>query len=158
MFGEQVFDDKIDFRWTIQEEYEKLGLNKLVKLQEIKLAGDGCFGGSHSVVGIQLLFTEGISSPLFESLIKLAPVSHKIDLTKQITHITVGEQGSLLNKLMILDDNDTQLVKWELRSYANDKTQKLSANEAIIGLYGVKGKYNHISSLGFIVWDTTCFK
>ena len=61
-----------------------------------------------------------------------------------------------------MDENNAKIV--DGKEYYNagfDRTQKLSENEAIIGLYGVKDKYNNfprISSLGFIVCDTLCFR
>ena len=166
LFAEQVSEDKIEFRWTIQEDYEKLNLSKLAKLQEVRLAGDGNLG----LTGIQLVFTEGIASPLFECSERLAAVSHKVHQTKQISLITVKEFTSndastkYLPKITILDESNATIVDGkEYNSKGGDKTQKLSENEAIIGLYGVKDKYNnieypHISSLGFIVCDTSCFK
>ena len=37
-------------------------------------------------------------------------------------------------------------------------TQYLKKDEAIIGVYGVKNKRSWITSLGFVVWDTSEFK
>ena len=37
-------------------------------------------------------------------------------------------------------------------------TQYLKKDEAIIGVYGVRNKRPWISSLGFVVWDTSEFK
>ena len=37
LFGKQINENTIDFKWTIQEDYERLQLDKIVKLSEIRL-------------------------------------------------------------------------------------------------------------------------
>lgn len=75
----------INFKWTAQEDFERMGLKKLIKLEEVKLAG----AYSPGLIAIQLSFTEGIKSPLFEANSKYNAVSHKVDLTKTIDSIKV---------------------------------------------------------------------
>ena len=41
LFGKQVNENEIDFEWTIQEDYERLQLDKIVKLREVRLARTG---------------------------------------------------------------------------------------------------------------------
>ena len=50
------------------------------------------------------------------------------------------------------------MLDQSFRDQGNFATQYLRTNEAIIGVYGVKGKKSWITSLGFIVWDTSEFK
>ena len=38
LFGKQVNENEINFKWTIQEDYERLQLDKIVKLSEVRLA------------------------------------------------------------------------------------------------------------------------
>ena len=69
------------------------------------------------MTGVQLVFTEGIASPLFECSKKIAAVSHKVDQTKQIALITVREYAyddrNYLTKITIEDDNNTKIVDGE---------------------------------------------
>jgi len=60
LFGQQVHEGQINFRWTAQTDAERLGLKHLVKLQEVRVAMK-----NHCLCGIQLAFTDGIVSPLF---------------------------------------------------------------------------------------------
>ena len=52
IFGEQVPDEEINFKWTVEEDFEKLGLTKMVKLIDIKLAGGKGSGQDSSLKGI----------------------------------------------------------------------------------------------------------
>ena len=70
--------------WTLQEDFEKLGLKKSVKLQEIKLGGY-----AHGLSSIQLGFSDRIQSPLFQTSRKDSTVTHFIDQKKQITGIKI---------------------------------------------------------------------
>ena len=38
MFGNQVSEKEIDFKWTIEDDFERLKLDKIVKLTEVRLA------------------------------------------------------------------------------------------------------------------------
>lgn len=85
-----------------------MGLNHLIKLQEVKIAMK-----NHCMCAIQLEFTDGITSPLFESeQYKVEPVSHKIDPTRKITKIEMKVyNGSYFTKLILRDANDYAVVQ-----------------------------------------------
>ena len=93
MFGEDAGEDKVNFHWTAQEDYEKRGLKKQIKLQEIKLAGANTPG----LTGIQLIFTDGIQSPVILANRNNALVSHKIDTRKTVNVLETRTYYSYLD-------------------------------------------------------------
>ena len=83
LFGEKVSHDKLDFNWTIEQDFKRFQLNSMVKLQEVVLCSNHHFG----ISGIQLNFTENISSPLFQSEDRNYKLPVKIDTSKEILQI-----------------------------------------------------------------------
>ena len=63
IFCQEAESNDSDFRWTIQADLEKINLTKPPKLIEIRTSGSGNVGLS----SIQLIFEDGIVSPLFDA-------------------------------------------------------------------------------------------
>ena len=97
-------------------------------------------------------------SPVFESKTENAYEEHRIDTNKRIAKVVIQvSRTNYLNVLTLRDTNNANIMKGLNHASGNEITQSIEANEAIIGLYGVKGSSKYITSLGFIVMDTSCF-
>ena len=83
LFGEQVNESQTDFYWTVKDDYEKLDIDKLIRLKEVRIAG-GVDDQLGPLSGIQLVFTRGIESPLYASSTRVTPVSHQISSRDKI--------------------------------------------------------------------------
>ena len=112
------------------------------------------------LTGIQLIFTDGITSPLFETARKDEPTSYKIDTEKRISTIKIKssrDTNYYLDQLTLETSEGYTVVAGKKYYEQNEDpfmTQQIRENEAFIGLYGVKSKKYWITSLGFILWDT----
>ena len=60
--------------------------------------------------------------------------------------------------LRLLTNDGQPILDKSFKERGNTVTQCLRKDEAIIGVYGVRGKRQWLSSLGFVVWDTGEFK
>ena len=68
------------------------------------------------------------------------------------------KNGSFIDQISLKDDNNESIVESKLFSNSgNYKSCSINDNEIIFGLYGVKDKQDWISSLGFIVLNTSGF-
>ena len=63
MFGEPANAAQINFKWTAEDDLKKLKLERAIKLEKIRLAGGKACDSS--LGGIQLVYSDGISSPFF---------------------------------------------------------------------------------------------
>ena len=110
------------------------------------------------ICGIQLSFTENIHSPLFESK-KAKPAQHcKIDINRSIKYIEGRVRDSRTNQLRLLDYNGSPIM--DSQAYYEDGNSirhEVPPNMAIIGVYGVKDKFN-LTSFGFLLWDISAFQ
>ena len=96
--------------------------------------------------GIQLVFTDGIQSPVLQAGDTEPYASYIIDTDKKIAKILMKvNHGTSLNKLTLKDSNNDCVVDGE-EYHRHGATHFISigANEAIIGLYGVKGNTRFI--------------
>ena len=65
---------------------------------------------------------------------------------------------NFINRIRLVDKEGHAVLDKTLRDQGGFVTQYLRKDEAIIGVYGVKGKKSWFTSLGFIVWDTSAFR
>jgi hypothetical protein len=67
---------------------------------------------NHCLCGIQLAFTDGIVSPLFEAeQYKIEPTIHKVDTSRKITKIEMKVyNGAYFTKMTMRDSNDFAVV------------------------------------------------
>ena len=104
----------INFRWTAQSDYERLGLSNLIKLRKITLTGSSLDG----ICGIQLTFTDNIQSPLFESQKTKPAQSFQIDPNRVIKYIDGKVRDSRTNRLRLLDSQG--LPVFDSQAYYED--------------------------------------
>ena len=155
LFGKKVPGTKINFRWTAQADYQRKKLHSIIKLQKVTITGSTLDG----ICGIQLSFTEDIHSPLFESKKKQSCKTYEIDTSKHIKFIQsrVWDER-IINHFTLLDKESNPIMDSEVYYDGGDlKKQKIPQNMAIIGVYGVKEKFN-LTSFGFLLWDISAFQ
>ena len=99
LFG--VTTSNVNFRWTAKQEYERLGLCSMIKLRKVTISGSSLDG----ICGIQLIFTDGVQSPFFQSSKEKPSKSYTIDLNKEIQFIEGRVRDSRTNQLKFLDKN-----------------------------------------------------
>ena len=56
---------QIDFSWTIEEDCKRLGMISIPKLTAVKMTNKGKL--TSCLAGVQLIFADGIVSPIFSS-------------------------------------------------------------------------------------------
>ena len=163
LIGYQAYEGEVDFTWTAQSDYETKKLNNMPKLLELRLSSKS---NSESGLGsIQLAFTDGISSPVMSAsgAEEASLDSHRIEDGASIRTIIgqaiVGARNTWINKLVLRNEKQVLAEASYSSSYGVvESKQTLGAQEAIIGLYGVKSGKKFIRSLGFIVCDTACWR
>ena len=62
-FGHKVAKGEFNFRWPTVEDIKKMGLTEPLKLKTIRTRG----AQKDSLSAIQLVFTNGVESPLFDT-------------------------------------------------------------------------------------------
>ena len=62
-FGHKVAKGAFNFRWPTVEDIKNMGLTEPLKLKEIRTRG----AQKDSLSAIQLVFTNGVESPLFDT-------------------------------------------------------------------------------------------
>ena len=64
----------------------------------------------------------------------------------------------IINHFTLLDKESNPIMDSEVYYDGGDlKKQKIPQNMAIIGVYGVKEKFN-LTSFGFLLWDISAFQ
>ena len=97
-------ENEINFSWTAQADFERLGLEKPVKLQKLKLAG----GSQQGLTAIQLVFNDGIESPLIKTSGEYALTEMKLDPSKSINTVRVKTYlGAYIYKILFSGDDET---------------------------------------------------
>ena len=79
-------------------------------------------------------------------------------MNQQIQFVEGRVRDSRTNQLKFLNNEGIPILDSQaFYEDGNTVRHEIPQNMAIIGVYGVKGKYN-ISSLGFLLWDISVFQ
>ena len=162
VFGDANLDNECE--WPTEEQLESLPLDKRVKLRRISFKQDatGSSKNGDPLGGIQLGFTGGVTSPLFQAKfmdsqkLQHVPVDlskHKIARVSMYVYTYSGELlrmkftdsfGQVLFEQRFRD-GDYSLCHWYSREIPPDRD--------IIGVYcNTSTDACYIKSLGFILW------
>ena len=110
--------------------------------------------------GIQLMFTNGVESPIFESDTsrdrELTTID--IDISKSVRKLgLLVSNSNYIFGIKLLDEKNREIIweEWngEVPGHITWKYQKIPEGQEIIGVYGnkTKGGYS-IKQLGFVMW------
>ena len=95
LFGEHVQPDQIDFCWTVEKECDRLGIDYNLNLQAVRLTSDE----DTCLRGIQLIFTDGVKSPVFSANEEKEDQLVKHSITKvRLSHKKITEVIAKVDK------------------------------------------------------------
>ena len=153
----EAFGDKtlpIQYEWPTKEIMMYLPLSKKIKLNQFayKIKDDS----NNGLSGIQLRFTNGVTSRLFESphgrKDKLRKGKHtRFDVSEEIRKVSMKVNGKYLNGLRLINRSGGNVL--DLSFYNDGKWIKRDIPEGkeIIGIY-CNTSQDLIQRLGFILW------
>ena len=115
VFGEKVQQNKIDFSWTAERDYKRWQLSRPIQLKEIVLASNQYY----SLSGIQLVFTDNISSPMFQTDEKNYKIPVQLDTQKEIAMIEARvddyRYDNFINRIRMVDKEGHAVMDKTLR-------------------------------------------
>ena len=149
--GEQRFSD---FESPTVDQLKLYPLKKEIKLCQIGFKTNGM-----NLSGIQLMFTNGVETPLFEAAnaVNKELQTFDIDITKRIKKIGILVSNSnYIFGIKFIDEKNREILdEWWQMDNDNIKWyyQTIPDGQEIIGLYGNKtiSPYS-IKQLGFVLW------
>ena len=103
--------------------------------------------------GIKLQFTNGFETPMYLTQDLGDVKTAQVDTSKRIKQIQMKMiADSNLNGIKLIDEEGRTLIQLEGNASGEWKTQEISEDESIIGVYGCKSGYA-LKGVGFIVWN-----
>ena len=112
LFGLDVEPSKIDFSWTLEKVMEGFQPDDTIKLTAVKLSHGG---RDDALDGIQLFFSNGISSPIFSSMDFSDETlkSYEVDQSQKVNLIQMRGASGLLNGVRLSNNNHVLLQSEE---------------------------------------------
>ena len=106
--------------------------------------------------GIQVILSNGVSSPLFLAKDQNSDNLQEIKINSDITKIRGTYNSTPMYSVHFLAKNGGEISKMQPGTTTNIDID-LGEGEEIIGVYGIKGQNPYFWSLGFIVWKPPKF-
>jgi len=126
--------DKVDFQWPSIQELVELAPHGLCSL----VWKEYSYCSNQYIAGIQLKFSNGVSSPLF--MAKNVPTSGLKETTfsQSVRRIASDSDYNVIQQLAFIDENGNRLVNIKLPTKNPCVEVGLKEGEEIVGVYGYK--------------------
>jgi hypothetical protein len=143
--------NKIDFEWPTQDDAEDLPSDNPIKLVGFKFKEDEKV---RAICALQLLFSNGSSSPLFLAKRVKGDNLKRVDLDQRepVQSIRGDAPPMWIKQIYFLDSKGKQLAKLFSSADNDGQVFELNPGEEVIGVYGNKNSFNCFINLGFIAW------
>ena len=134
LFGEQVSLKEVDFEWTMEQDCQRLGMISIPKLTAVKMTNKGKL--TSCLAGIQLIFSDDISSPIFsaDGMQEDSLFKHDIAQEQMISSIKIRankrQSGQFyLNEIVFLSDDKELLNSGQFAESGDFHSQNIGFNE-----------------------------
>ena len=138
-FGKQALDSanaEVTFRWPTSEDLKQLELNEPLKLQAIRTKG----ALDNPLSAIQLVFQNGIESPIFDSQKKGADDFTTVALPDGSPIVSITSKASNIgcSDIVFVQKNGQETVIFDKNwHYGSEEIREIPETHAIVGVYGL---------------------